>query len=181
MVGVLGFIQARTAHLSSERLSRSLFSFLESSGHHFLMTDWTQCKPTIMCLWKTKTTGLSYHNVTDTHQSNISSPLVISSDWLKLQLDYFCLFLSDTHSSYLLERITFTWGMRSTQHPSDKHGASVWRLKQEETHNKIKIFSRLSEMWTQKKHLTCWLQSQRVTDTKKQKKKRLSRTFPLYE
>ena len=40
-------------------------------------------------------------------------------------------FHSYTYSSYLLARITFTWGIRSTQQPSDKHGASVWRLKQE--------------------------------------------------
>ena len=37
-----------------------------------------------------------------------------------------------TYSSYLLERMSLTWGMRSTQQPSDKHGASVWRLMREE-------------------------------------------------
>lgn len=37
--------------------------------------------------------------------------------------------LTDTYSSYLLARITFTWGMRSTQQPSDNPGASVWRLR----------------------------------------------------
>lgn len=36
---------------------------------------------------------------------------------------------TDTYSSYLLARITFTWGMRSTQQPSDNPGASVWRLR----------------------------------------------------
>lgn len=46
--------KSHRVHLSSERLSRSLFSFLESSGHHFLMMVWTQCKPTITCLEKKK-------------------------------------------------------------------------------------------------------------------------------
>lgn len=41
------------------------------------------------------------------------------------------IFLTDTYSSYLLARMTLIWGMRSMQQPSDKHGASVWRLKRQ--------------------------------------------------
>lgn len=44
--------------------------------------------------------------------------------------------LTDTYSSYLLARITFTWGMRSTQQPSDNPGASVWRLRAGKKNNK---------------------------------------------
>lgn len=77
---------------------------------------------------------------------------------------YTCVqFLTDTYSSYLLARITFTWGMRSTQQPSDKHGASVWRLKQENTRQKTEGELMISNV-AQKKSLKCWLQSHTYSD-----------------
>lgn len=66
-------------------------------------------------------------------------------EWLKQQT---CImpFPADTYSSYLLARITFTWGMRSTQQPSDKHGASVWRLKKENKETRVRWWL---ERWAQ--------------------------------
>lgn len=53
--------------------------------------------------------------------------------------------------------ITLTWGMRSTQQPSDKHGASFWRLNQKTTFNKVSRLSHKPEKtlwyWYELTHL----------------------------
>lgn len=47
---------------------------------------------------------------------------------------------TNTYSSYLLARITLTWGMRSTQQPRDSPGASVWRLRAEKHHMRTQLW-----------------------------------------
>lgn len=141
------------------------------------MTDWTQCKPTVICLSENKKQKQLVESKMLLHmrfkgQRNFSTPsrgfscsLLCSLSIYQTSLNFpeentiifrfinnksNCFKLSTpsyndqkekkrlllewiaTYSSYLLVRIILTWGMRSTQQPSDKHGASVWRLMREE-------------------------------------------------
>lgn len=99
--GLLGCVWTCSAYLSSEQLSCSLFSFFESSGHHFLMMDWTQCKPTVMCLQRT--------------ENEFKNQKIKSSLTVQVEMDHWASVWLTLHIYWQEPLSLEAWGRRSSQ------------------------------------------------------------------